>query len=99
MKIHISHKARKDLEDIYIYSSKEWGEKQADKYFDELSKSINKILSKNPNIGIACDHVRAGYRQYRVNEHLIFYKLIPQKIYIIRLLHKSMNFDNHFFNH
>lgn len=34
MEIHITKKAQKDLEDIYIYSFKEWGEKQADKYFN-----------------------------------------------------------------
>lgn len=96
MEIHITKKAQKDLEDIYIYSLNEWGEKQADKYFDELDNSINKILSKNPKIGIACDYIRFGYRQFHVNEHLIFYKLTSKRIYIVRLLHKSMKVEMHF---
>ncbi len=96
MEIHLTKKAQKDLEDIYIYSFKEWGEKQADKYFEELDNSINKTLLQNPKIGVACDYIRSGYRQYQINEHLIFYKLTSKKIYIVRLLHKSMKFEKHF---
>lgn len=90
LKIHIHHKAQKDLENIWIYSFKQWGEKQADKYFDELELAINTILLNNPNIGLACDYICVGYRQYLVNEHLIFYRLTNNKIHIIRILHKSM---------
>jgi toxin ParE1/3/4 len=94
--IHLSYKAKQDLEEIWIYSSKEWGEKKADKYLDDFGSPLEKILLKNPRIGIACNHIKVGYRQYRVNEHLIFYKLIFNKIYIIRVLHKNMKFEKHF---
>ncbi len=93
--IYISHKAKQDLENIWIYSFNQWGEKQADKYFDDLDYSINKILFQNPKIGVACDYIRPNYRQYRVNEHLIFYKLTAEKIYIVRLLHKNMEVVRH----
>ncbi|MBU6338359.1 MAG: type II toxin-antitoxin system RelE/ParE family toxin [Rickettsiales bacterium] len=95
MKIHTTIKAQKDLENIYIYSFKEWGEKQADKYFDELDYSINKTLLQNPRIGTTYDHVRSGYRQYQINEHMVFYKITSDKIYIIRVLHKSMRFEKY----
>lgn len=97
MEIHISHKSKKDLENIWTYSFKDQGEKQADKYFDELDSSINETLFQNPKIGVVCDYIRSGYRQYQINEHLIFYKLTPKKIYIVRLLHKNMKFEKHFF--
>tara|TARA_Y100000385_G_C12626762_1_gene439435 strand:- start:228 stop:563 length:336 start_codon:yes stop_codon:yes gene_type:complete len=98
MEIHISSLAKKDLENIWTYSFKEWEERQADKYFDELDNSINQILLQNPKIGVTCDYIRPGYRQYQINEHLIFYKLTPKKIYIVRLLHKSMKFEKHLYN-
>ncbi|MDA7705684.1 type II toxin-antitoxin system RelE/ParE family toxin [Rickettsiales bacterium] len=67
MKIHISFKAKKDLENIWVYSFKEWGEKQADKYFDELDISINETLFQNPKIGVICDYIQSGYGQYQIN--------------------------------
>ncbi len=96
MEIHTTTKAKQDLENIWIYSSEQWGEKQADKYFDEIDYALHKVLLLNPKIGIACDYVRAGYRKYQINEHLVFYKLTSDKIRIIRLLHKNMDVVRHF---
>lgn len=86
--------ARKDIEDIWIYSFNNWGEDQADKYFYEMDKAINTI-SENPNLGAACDYVRNGYRQYHVNSHVIFYHINGSEIEIVRVLHDSMNFNKH----
>lgn len=94
--IGISHRAKQDIEDIWIYSFKKWGEKQADRYFDKLSISINETLLENPKIGITCNDIRVGYRQYQVNKHIIFYKLTSNTIYIIRLFYKNMEFKKHF---
>lgn len=96
MEIHTTTKAKQDLENIWIYSFQKWGEKQADKYFDEIDYALHKVLLTNPKIGIACDHIRVGYRKYQINEHLVFYKLTSDKIRIIRFLHKNMDVLRHF---
>jgi toxin ParE1/3/4 len=52
--IHTQNQAKKDLQAIWLYSFKNWGEKQADKYFDELDKAIA-LIAHNPEIGTPCD--------------------------------------------
>ena len=84
-KLYQQAKAREDLKKIWTYSFKEHGEKQADKYYDELSVAMESIES-NPHIGVACDYIRSGYRQHQVNHHYIFYRLTDTKIHIVRIL-------------
>lgn len=95
LEIHITKKTQEDLENIWIYSFKEWGEKQADKYFDTLDQAINKTLLNNPKTGSNCNHISSGYRLYKVAKHLIFYKLTQKRILIIRILHHRINVRRH----
>ncbi|WP_232322135.1 type II toxin-antitoxin system RelE/ParE family toxin [Methylomonas lenta] len=32
-----------------------------------------------------------GYRQLRINRHVVFYRVTVTKIHIVRILHDSMN--------
>ncbi len=63
--------AELDIKNIWLYSFDNWGEAQADKYYDDLSKAMG-LIAENSNIGIACDYIREGYRQLHVNHHIIF---------------------------
>ena len=94
MLIHKQLKARADLKKIWLYSYKEHGEVQADKYYDDLIIGIETI-GEHPNIGVACDYLRKGYRQYKINNHSIFYRLSKNKIHIVRILHESMEAIRH----
>ncbi len=69
--IHKQAKAREDFKKIWRYSFDNHGEKQADKYYDELTRGMETIKA-NPHIGIACDYIRLGYSHYQINHHLIF---------------------------
>lgn len=91
-KIHIQALAKQDLKNIWLYSFKNWGEKQADTYFDELNAAIT-LIAENSEIGFACDYIRKGYRQYHINRHFVFYYVTATKIHIVRVLHDSMNFQ------
>ncbi len=52
-------------------------------------------IQDNPLIGVSCDYVQSGYRQFKVNEHYIFYRISKQTIHIIRVLHETMQAINH----
>ena len=93
-KIYKQVKAQSDLKNIWIYSYENFGVKQADKYYDELEIGMD-TLRDNPRIGVSCDYIRTGYRQYKVNEHYIFYRISKQTIHIIRVLHETMQASNH----
>lgn len=93
-KIHQQVKARSDIKKIWKYSYDNFGVDQADKYFDELDSGMKTIL-ENPLIGVSCDYIRSGYRQFKVNEHYIFYRISTKTIHIVRVLHDSMQASNH----
>lgn len=95
LNINQQAKAKEDLINIWQYSYREHGELQADKYYDELI-AVMDTIKYNPNIGVSCDHIRKGYRQYKINSHVIFYRQTKNTIRIVRVLHKSMNFAQHF---
>lgn len=92
--LHKQVKARADLKKVWQYSFEEHGEAQADKYYDELIVGMETIRD-NPKIGVACDYIRKGYRQYKTNHHFIFYRLGKNKIHIVRVLHESMKAIQH----
>jgi toxin ParE1/3/4 len=93
-KIHIQARAKQDLKNIWLYSFKNWGHPQADKYYDELIEGITVIVN-NPKIGINRDDIRQGYRQYHINRHMVFYRLTPTRINVVRILGDSMDVERH----
>ncbi len=94
MVVNKQAKAEQDLIDIWLYTFSKWDESQADKYLDELETGLN-VLAENPMIGIDCDFIRKGYRLYAINHHLIFYKIRSDSIEITRVLHESMDVQQH----
>jgi toxin ParE1/3/4 len=93
-KIHIQARAKQDLKNIWLYSFKNWGHHQADKYYDELREGMTVIVN-NPKIGIARDDIRQGYRQYHINRHMVFYRLTPTRIHVVRVLGDNMDVESH----
>ena len=93
--ILIRPRAREDLKTIWRYSFQQWGERQADRYLQQLDNGIRSLVDL-PDIGVPCDHIRAGYRKLQVNRHLIFYRhRRDQRIEIVRVLHQAMDVQSH----
>lgn len=95
LKIHKQSRAEEDLENIWLYSFETQGERQADKYHDELSKAMSSLVT-NPNLGVSCDEIREGYRRLKVNHHVVYYKITPTILTVIRVLHERMEPTGHF---
>jgi toxin ParE1/3/4 len=91
----LSTKAMEDLRSIGRYTQDNWGREQRNKYLAILDACFHTIAHQ-PQIGIACDDIREGYRKYHVGRHLIFYRKISEYIDIIRILHDSMDAKSHF---
>jgi len=94
MTYKLSKKAEKDFSDIYRYTFKMFGELQADKYTVSLECTFQLIL-ENPNIGRSVDYVSKGLHRHEQMEHIIFYRIRKGTIFIVRLLHESMNISMH----
>ncbi|ULF83696.1 type II toxin-antitoxin system RelE/ParE family toxin [Vibrio alginolyticus] len=87
----LTNKAKSDLRDIALFTSRRWGREQRNIYLKQFDDSFW-LLAESPDIGKACDEIRDGYRKFPQGSHVIFYRQIGnQNIEIIRILHKSMD--------
>ena len=89
-KIHKRAQAEQDLIDIWLYTYEQWGEAQAERYFDALEQGIYK-LGRHPELGRRCDHIRQGYRSLRINRHVVYYTVTTSTVHVIRVLHERMD--------
>ncbi|ENO3966463.1 type II toxin-antitoxin system RelE/ParE family toxin [Vibrio vulnificus] len=87
----LTNKAKSDLRDIALFTSRRWGREQRNIYLKQFDDSFW-LLAENPDIGKACYEIRDDYRKFPQGSHVIFYRQIgSQNIEIIRILHKSMD--------
>lgn len=90
----LSNQADEDLADIYLYSYGTFGEAQADVYFLALRDCLQ-MLANNPRIGRAADYLRPGLLWHRHARHVVFYLIEETGIFIVRVLHDSMDMARH----
>jgi toxin ParE1/3/4 len=67
----LSPRARRDIDEIWDYTAKLWGAKQAENYLRQLQAAI-KLIAANPALGRSCDNVRRGYRKFPAGSHMLF---------------------------
>jgi toxin ParE1/3/4 len=53
------------------------------------------MLSSNPDVGTPIESIRSDYLTFSHRSHSIFYKKTQEDIFIVRLLHKSMDVALH----
>ena len=86
----LSQLATADLRSIGRYTQATWGREQRNLYLTKLDECFQQLAQK-PQLGKACDEIRAGYRKFHIGRHLIFYREAQSGIEIIRVLHDSMD--------
>lgn len=89
----LSKRADKDIEKILEYSYQNFGTNQALKYKNGLIDSLE-LLAQNPNLGRKCFFIKAEYFRFEYQSHIIFYKQKKECVFIVRLIHKSMDIDH-----
>ena len=90
----LSQKAKSDISNIYIYTYKNFGETQADRYVAGLEKVLE-ALSCQPALGRKINHIRKGYFRFEYMSHSIFFRKTRNILEIIRILHNGMDMKNH----
>ena len=95
-KYHLTNKAVEDLAQIWNYTYDEWSENQADKYYNVLLDSCQKI-AKNLFRGKKYDVINERLLGYKSNKHIIFYLAISNdEIEVLRILRESMDLKSKF---
>lgn len=89
-KYELSNSAVADLSNIWDYTFEAWSEKQADKYYKVLIETCDKI-AQAPDIGKTYDAIGNGILGFRINRHIIFYRIAAKQIIILRILHQQMD--------
>jgi toxin ParE1/3/4 len=92
--IRLAKSAQLDLLDIWLDESVKSTE-IADRVIDEIT-SIYENLITFPEMGRARDELFPGYRSFPKGQFLIFYRLIPEGIEIVRVIHGARNLDELF---
>ena len=73
-------------QDIYDYAEREYGEDQAEAYTLEPEVFLDRLV-QNPEMGKRRDEIRSGLRSFLKGHHIIFYRILSDKIRIVRVLH------------
>ena len=85
----LTEAADKDLSDIYAFTYVEFGERQADAYFESLEECLSRIAD-NPGLGRDVAFLREGYRLFVHQRHSIYYKPARSRILVVRVLGPGM---------
>lgn len=91
-RIEHSRRARRDLKEIWRYTSENYGDEQADRYLAAIDEAI-KRLCEDPLLGVDFGDAQIGYRRLRVARHRVFYVIRGDRIEIVRILHERMDVD------
>ncbi len=85
----VSRPAQADLRGIARYTHDRWGVGQAVRYLQSLEACFQ-ILAQSPGMGRPCDEVSPCLHRHEHGKHVVFYRLKPGGIRVVRVLHQQM---------
>ncbi len=91
---NLSGEASKDITGIYIFSIRNFGFSQAKKYIKELEIFLFE-LSERKELARDASMFAHNLKYYSYKSHVIFYFEQKNKILVIRVLGKHMDFIQH----
>ncbi len=77
------------MKEIARFTLDRWGVSQARRYIQDLQETFQ-ILAENPGMGRYCDAINSGLHRHEQGKHVIFYRLKPGGIRVVRILHQQM---------
>jgi toxin ParE1/3/4 len=90
----LAKKADQDLEEIYVFSYRNFGEAKADAYLEALAECFT-LLAEQPSLGRRIDHIRPGYLRHEHHAYSIFFRREADGILIMRVLYKGRDMRRH----
>lgn len=84
-KYKLSNVAKEDLIRIHHYGVKQFGNRQADKYFDSFFDHFE-LIAKNPESFEFVDFIRPGYRRCVCGVDSIFFKTNDDEVEIMTII-------------
>ncbi|WP_423236141.1 type II toxin-antitoxin system RelE/ParE family toxin [Amphibiibacter pelophylacis] len=81
--------------DILRYTAKTWGPIQLAAYRDRLDQALTAISADPLAAGHGRPDLPASHRSRQVGSHLIIYRLEPNGVGVVRILHQRMSLARH----
>jgi len=91
----LSPEAKQDLIAIWHFGAQEWSPEQADSHLRHIQSTLDE-LRDNPNLGRSREDLLLKLRSIVVAPHLIFYRISPASIDVVRVLHSRLDTQVHF---
>lgn len=79
--------AREDVRDIAEYTIRTWGIAQADRYLSSL-EDFCQALAEGRAIGRESDDIAPDSLRIACMKHVVFYRLRPYGVRVLRVLHQ-----------
>ncbi|MFT7032971.1 MAG: toxin ParE1/3/4 [Cyclobacteriaceae bacterium] len=89
----LSDEADQDIEEIFDFTESNFGFDQAVEYLSKLEGVINQLV-ENPEIGRTRNEIKVGLRSFPKSSHVIFYRILTDRIRIVRVIHGSKDLPN-----
>ncbi len=90
----ISELCDEDIGRIYEYGIVQFGLKQAKEYILGLNESFESLANQN-SMGVVASELIPELRRLTFKSHMIFYFTTDYGVFIIRVLHQSMDYQRH----
>lgn len=90
----LSTRAEMDISEIYEYGILEFGLNQAQRYIQGMEKNLE-ILESRPELSRKADYVSKNLYRYRYQSHVIFFTLVENEAFVVRILGQHMDFPRH----
>jgi toxin ParE1/3/4 len=92
----LSESAEADLLSIFVYTLQRWDLEQAGLYENQITNAFERIADDPFLLGSkAHDQYADGCRFFKTGKHIVVYLSGQTPIGIARILHESMDFDQH----
>lgn len=85
--------AEADLDAIWDYSDDHRGAEQADRYIDDIV-AVCRALATGAKRGRVVD-VRPGYLKHAAGSHMIYFRVMADRVEVIRVLHVRQDIGRH----
>lgn len=90
VKLLLTERAVRDFTDIEAYSAEQWGKRTASRYLSDLEAGLERIR-ENPALLRSEEGFHASLRFYSVNKHVFVCDVVPGAIFVLTVLHGSMD--------
>lgn len=91
----LSPEAEQDLNDIFDYTEMEFGLDQAVQYLKDLERCFIQLCN-NPSIGRERTEIREALYSFVSQSHVVFYRILNERLRVVRVLHGSRDLPKHF---